>query len=33
MLQALAQTQAVGVQTNVAFLSRLMRDSASPPPT
>ncbi|MFY3002019.1 acetyl/propionyl/methylcrotonyl-CoA carboxylase subunit alpha [Achromobacter xylosoxidans] len=28
MLQALAQTQAVGVQTNVAFLSRLMRDSA-----
>ena len=29
MLQALAQTQAVGVQTNVAFLSRLMRDSAS----
>ena len=33
MLQALAQTQAVGVQTNVAFLSRLMRDSALPPPT
>ncbi|PQZ61586.1 3-methylcrotonyl-CoA carboxylase [Achromobacter sp. MYb9] len=28
MLQALAQTQAVGVQTNVAFLSRLMQDSA-----
>ncbi|WP_348994740.1 acetyl/propionyl/methylcrotonyl-CoA carboxylase subunit alpha [Achromobacter sp. HNDS-1] len=28
MLRALAQTQAVGVQTNVAFLSRLMRDSA-----
>ncbi len=28
MLQALAQTQAVGVQTNVAFLSRLMKDSA-----
>lgn len=28
MLQALAQTQAVGVQTNVAFLARLMRDSA-----
>lgn len=28
MLQALAQTQAVGVQTNAAFLSRLMRDSA-----
>lgn len=28
MLQALAQTQAVGVQTNVAFLSRLMKDAA-----
>ncbi|MDQ1761332.1 acetyl/propionyl/methylcrotonyl-CoA carboxylase subunit alpha [Achromobacter aegrifaciens] len=28
LLQALAQTQAVGVQTNVAFLSRLMQDSA-----
>lgn len=28
MLQALAQTQAVGVQTNVAFLSRLMQDTA-----
>ena len=28
MLQALAQTQAVGVQTNVAFLSRLMKDTA-----
>ncbi|WP_454672784.1 ATP-binding protein [Achromobacter pestifer] len=28
MLQALAQTQAVGVQTNVAFLARLMKDSA-----
>lgn len=28
MRQALAQTEAVGVQTNVAFLSRLMRDRA-----
>lgn len=28
MVQALAQTQAVGVQTNVAFLTRLMQDSA-----
>ncbi|MVW72892.1 acetyl/propionyl/methylcrotonyl-CoA carboxylase subunit alpha [Bordetella sp. 15P40C-2] len=28
MLQALAQTQVVGVHTNVAFLSRLMRDTA-----
>ncbi|OZI55091.1 acetyl/propionyl/methylcrotonyl-CoA carboxylase subunit alpha [Bordetella genomosp. 5] len=28
MIQALAQTQAVGVQTNVAFLTRLMRDEA-----
>lgn len=28
MVQALAQTQAVGVQTNVAFLTRLMRDEA-----
>ncbi|WP_019937511.1 acetyl/propionyl/methylcrotonyl-CoA carboxylase subunit alpha [Bordetella sp. FB-8] len=28
MLQALAQTRVVGVQTNVAFLGRLMRDAA-----
>lgn len=28
MVQALAQTQAVGVQTNVAFLTRLMNDTA-----
>ncbi|ANY14470.1 acetyl/propionyl/methylcrotonyl-CoA carboxylase subunit alpha [Bordetella pseudohinzii] len=28
MVQALAQTQAVGVQTNVAFLTRLMHDEA-----
>jgi len=28
MVQALADTQVVGVQTNVAFLSRLMRDKA-----
>ncbi|OZI77074.1 acetyl/propionyl/methylcrotonyl-CoA carboxylase subunit alpha [Bordetella genomosp. 12] len=28
MVQALAQTQAVGVQTNVAFLTRLMQDAA-----
>jgi len=28
MLQALAQTRVVGVQTNVAFLARLMRDEA-----
>lgn len=28
MIQALAQTHAVGVQTNVAFLTRLMQDTA-----